>query len=255
MPVVNTVKFIDLQVAFSKGLADFFKAPLYGVFFGGFYALGGNILLYTVFSLDMLWMAYPLVIGFALIGPFVAAGLYEISRRIEKGEAYSWPEILGVMWLQHRRELGWMAFVMLFIFWIWTYQIRTLVAVFFGSKGFASFNGFLEAVFTTSTGFTFLAVGHVVGLLISMVLFTLTVISCPLLLERNIDFVTAMLTSIKTVLRSPIVMLGWGAFVVAMVMISAVPLFLGLIVVFPVLGHATWHLYRAAISFETEDAA
>lgn len=249
-PNVRKILFSDLSAALLLGLKDFKQAPLLGMFFGAVYSLGGLILMYSVFALNMAWMAYPLIIGFALIGPFIATGIYETSRRLETKAPLVWADILTVIWNQHRRELGWMAFVMLFIFWIWMYQIRTLVAVFFGFDGFATFDGFVTAVFTTPHGITFLLVGHVIGAVISLVLFTLTVISCPLLLERDIDFVTAMLTSIKTVFKSPIVMFGWGVFVVLSVLISAIPGFLGLLFVLPILGHATWHLYKRAVTFE-----
>ncbi|MEO1142236.1 MAG: DUF2189 domain-containing protein, partial [Pseudomonadota bacterium] len=107
--------------------------------------------------------------------------------------------------------------------------------------------GFLDAVFTTQTGYLFLLVGHLVGALVSITLFALTVISCPFLLDRDVDFVTAMLTSIRAVLKSPIIMLTWGVFVILSVIAAAIPAFLGLLVVLPVLGHATWHLYRRLI--------
>ena len=248
--VIKPAQFEDLKYALANGWSDFSKAPLFGVFFGGFYAVGGLILFYGMFVLGMLWLAYPLVIGFSIIGPFIATGLYEVSRRLERNALLSWSDVLGVIWLQHRRELGWMAFVMLFIFWIWMYQIRTLVAVFFGFSGFADFSGFLEAVLTTQAGWTFLFVGHVVGAIISLVLFTLTVISCPLLLDKDVDFVSAMLASISCVIRSPMVMILWGCIVTVLIIFSALPAFLGLLIVLPVLGHATWHLYRRIVAWK-----
>ena len=130
------------------------------------------------------------------------------------------------------------------------YQVRTLVVVFFGSSGFASLGDFLDAVLYTQNGMVFLMVGHLVGAVISLILFSITVISCPLLLDRDIDFVTAMVTSVRTVLVSPLVMLGWGAFAVIAVILSAASVFFGLVFVLPILGHATWHLYRRAISWQ-----
>ncbi|MEP1093124.1 MAG: DUF2189 domain-containing protein [Rhizobiaceae bacterium] len=248
LPEVNRIRFHDLRDVLKLGIQDFLRAPMFGLFFGAIYAIGGLILVSSVVYLDMVWLAYPLVIGFALLGPFVATGLYETSRKLETNAPLTWKEILATVWDQHRRELGWMAFVTLFIFWVWMYQARTLVAVFFGFKGFATFPGFVEAIFYTTNGWTFLVVGHIVGAVISLVLFTLTVVSCPLLLEREVDFVTAMITSIRAVFASPIVMLGWGAFVVLAVILSALPAFLGLLVVLPVLGHATWHLYKRVVA-------
>ena len=250
LPEINPVRFHDLSAVLKLGWRDYLSAPQFGLFFGAIYALGGIALLSSAIYFEMVWLAYPMVIGFALIGPFVATGLYETSRKLELGQALSWSSILATVWEQHRRELGWMAFVTLFIFWVWMYQARTLVAVFFGSQGFATFPGFIEAVFTTSNGWTFLLVGHLVGAVLSLVLFSLTVISCPLLLEREVDFVTAMITSIRVVLASPVVMLVWGIFVVLSVIVSAIPGFLGLLVSLPVLGHATWHLYKRAVVAE-----
>ena len=251
-PKVRAVTFGDLHDVLRSGWADFRKAPMYGLFFAAVYAAGGVVLVAAVTAWDMRWLSYPLVIGFALIGPFIATGLYEVSRRLETNSALSWREVLGVVWDQHRRELGWMAIVMLFVFWIWMYQARTLFAVFFGSQGFATYDGFAEAVLTTTNGWTFLIVGHIVGAVISMILFALTVVSCPLLLEREVDFITAMITSVRAVLKSPVVMGSWGLFVVVSVMLSAIPAFLGLLVVLPVLGHATWHLYHRAVEPEAE---
>ena len=250
LPTISKIGLEDLRYALANGARDFARAPQFGLFFGGFYAVGGAILVYGSFVLGMLWLVYPLVIGFALIGPFVATGLYEVSRRIENDRELNWSEVLSVMWSQHKRELGWMAFVMLFVFWIWMYQIRTLVAVFFGSAGFADFQGFLDAVLTTANGWNFLIAGHLAGAIISLVLFSITVVSCPLLLDRDVDFVTAMITSIRSVLQSPLVMLGWGVFVVVAIILSALPGFLGLLIVLPILGHATWHLYRRVIGSE-----
>ncbi|MEO0329653.1 MAG: DUF2189 domain-containing protein [Pseudomonadota bacterium] len=247
LPEIQKATFEDLKIAFSKGVTDFLKAPLFGMFFGGFFAAGGLFLIYGMFVLNMLWLSYPLIIGFSLIGPFIASGLYEVSRRLEANQALRWRDVLGVIWLQHKRELGWMAFVMLFIFWIWIYQIRTLVAVFFGSSGFADFSGFLDVVFSSQRGWNFLLVGHVIGAVISFVLYAITVISCPLLLDRDIDFVTAMVTSIRTILMSPIVMLTWGLLVISLTSIAALPGFLGLLFILPILGHSTWHLYRRLI--------
>jgi uncharacterized membrane protein len=247
LPVVRDLVFRDLRDALRLGWADFLAAPSFGLFFGAIYAVGGLVLVAAIVQFRLHWLLYPLIIGFALIGPFIAAGLYDVSRRREKKLPLCWRPVLGVVWHQRRRELGWMAFVMLFVFWIWMYQARTLFAVFFGFQGFATFEGFLTAILTTSNGWLFLLVGHVVGAIIAMVLFALTVISCPLLLDRDVDFVTAMITSIQVVFRSPVVMVAWGLFVIACVVLSAIPGFLGLLISLPVLGHSTWHLYRRAV--------
>jgi len=248
MPTVNAISVGDLFDVLRNGLSDFARAPLFGLFFGGVYALGGIIIALSLTIWDIPWMIYPVAIGFPLIGPFVAVGLYEVSRRLEAGKPIKWSEVLGVVWLQRQRELAWMAFVMLFVFWVWMYQVRLLVAIILSRMSFSTLDKFIEVIFTTSQGWTFLAVGHVVGAVLAMVLFSITVVSIPLLLDRESDFVTAMITSVKTVTTSPVPMLAWGVFVTLAVIVSSIPMFLGLIVALPVLGHATWHLYRKAVA-------
>jgi uncharacterized membrane protein len=248
MPVVNSVDFADLWEVLKAGLADFRRAPMMGMFFGGVYAFGGIVIALSLTVWDIPWMIYPVAIGFPLLGPFLAVGLYEISRRLEEGRPLVWGEILGVVWLQRQRELAWMAFVMLFVFWVWTYQIRLLVAIILSRSSFSTFDRFVDVVFTTSQGWTFLFVGHIVGAILALIMFSITIVSIPLLMERQADFVTAMITSVKSVTTSPLPMIAWGVFVTLAVIVSAIPAFLGLLVTLPVLGHATWHLYRKAVA-------
>jgi uncharacterized membrane protein len=248
MPTVNEIGFADLQDVLKKGLADFLAAPQFGLFFGGVFALGGIVIALSLTVWDIPWMIYPVAIGFPLVGPFVAVGLYEVSRRREAGQPLVWSEILGVIWLQRQRELAWMAFVMLFVFWVWMYQVRLLIAVILSRASFSTLERFLDVLFTTSSGWIFLTVGHIVGAVLALVMFSITVVSIPLLLDREADFVTAMITSVKTVVSSPAPMIVWGIFVTLAVIFSSVPLFLGLLVMLPILGHATWHLYRKVVA-------
>ncbi len=247
MPEIRSITIDDLKAVLAAGWADFKAAPRLGLFFGGVYAIGGIVLIIAVVVMKSAYLAYPLAIGFPLIGPFVAVGLYETSRRLESGEPLDWSSILGVIWQQRKRELSWMAFVILFVFWVWLYQIRLLLALFLGFRAFSSLEAFMNVLFTTTDGLIFLVVGHVVGAVLALILFSITVISCPLLLDRNVDFVTAMISSVKSVFTSPVPMLGWGVVVTLAVIVSVIPAFLGLFIVLPVLGHATWHLYRKAV--------
>ncbi len=247
MPQVNALGTADINLALKKGISDFINAPLYGLFFGGVFTLFGIVIVLALTVWDMTWMIYPFAIGFPLIGPFAAVGLYCVSRRLEAGEPLGWGAVLAVVWAQRRRELSWMAFVMLFVMWIWLYVVRLLIALFLGRMSFSTLDKFFHVVLTTTDGWVFLAVGHVVGAALAMVMFSITVVSIPLLMERDIDIVTAMITSVKVVLESPVVMLGWGVFVTLAVIAASLPMFLGLIIVLPVLGHATWHIYRAAV--------
>lgn len=247
MPQIRELSVGDIRAALMHGLSDFAHAPLYGLFFGGVFALAGIIIVLAMTWWNIPWMIYPFAIGFPLIGPFAAAGLYEVSRRLEEGRPLSLKEVLSVVWAQRGRELSWMAFVMLFVFWIWMYQVRLLIALFLGRMSFSTLEKFMTIVLTTEQGWVFLAVGHVVGAAIALVLFSITVVSIPLLMDREIDFVTAMITSVRTVLTSPVPMIGWGLVVTLAVLLACAPFFLGLLIVLPVLGHSTWHLYRRAI--------
>lgn len=253
-PVVRPVTVSEIVDSLAKGLRDFQNAPLYGLVFGAIYAVGGNLIVLSAFALGVGYLAYPLAAGFALIGPFVAVGLYEVSRLRERGEPLSWNAVLSTIWAQGTRELGWMAFVTLFIFIIWMYQVRLLIALMLGLKSFGSLQEFLSVVTTTPEGWIFLIIGHVTGAVLSLVLYTLTVVSFPLLLDRDVDFVTAMITSVRAVVASPGPMIGWAVVVVILMVVACLPAFLGLLVVLPVLGHATWHLYRRIVVPEKDPA-
>jgi len=247
MQPVRRVTVGDLFAALREGLRDFLRAPLFGLVIGGVFALIGVVIVLSLTVWGLPWLIYPFAIGFPLVGPFAAVGLYEVSCRLAAGERPSWRGVFAVIWAQRRREVSWMAFVMLFVFWVWMYQVRLLIALCLGLVSFASFEQFLSVIFTTQQGLIFLVAGHVVGGVLALVLFSITVFSIPMLLEREIDMVTAMITSLKIVFLSPVVMLGWGAFVTLAMLAASVPLFLGLLVVLSVLGHATWHLYRRAM--------
>lgn len=244
---VNAITFNEIVDALGAGMRDFRTAPLYGLFFGAVYAAGGILVVGTAAWLGMSYLSYPLAVAFWMIGPFIAVGLYEVSRRLEAGTPLTWPGVLGVIWEQRRREITWMAFVVLFVQIMWMYQVRLLLALFLGFQSFASFTEFLEIVVTTPEGLMFLLVGNIVGAAISIILFSLTVVSFPMLLDRDVDFITAMITSVRSVVTSPVPMVGWALIVTVTLLVSMLPMFLGLIVALPILGHTTWHLYRKVV--------
>jgi uncharacterized membrane protein len=248
MPSVRSIAWQDVREALDAGVADFRAAPAFGLFFGGIYAAGGLLILACLFWAGMAYLVYPLAAGFVLIGPFAAAGLYEVSRRRERGMPLVWREVVGAVYALGGRELAWMAFVGVFILVIWMYQVRLLIVLFLGFSLPPTVPGFLSLVLTTPEGLMFLAVGHVVGAALALVTFALTVVACPLLLERDHSFITAMITSVQAVLRNPGPMLGWAAVVALLLVIGMAPLFLGLTVALPILGHATWHLYRRVVA-------
>lgn len=246
-PIVLQISTADVVEALGKGLRDFQARPFYGLLFGALYAAGGILIVLSVTEFGLVYLAYPLAAGFALIGPFVAIGLYEVSRRRELGQPSSLHGIWSVM--KSRSEIGWMAFVTLFIFILWMYQARLLVALFLGlNASFPSLQQFIAVVLTTSEGLIFLMVGNMIGAVLSLILFSLTVVSFPLLLDRDVDFVTAMITSVRAVVTSPVPMIGWAGVIVVLLIVSALPFFIGLLVTLPVLGHTTWHLYRRVVA-------
>ncbi|MBL8790652.1 MAG: DUF2189 domain-containing protein [Rhizobiales bacterium] len=251
--ISHPLSISDVFTALHAGWKDFMHAPLLGLFFGGIYAAGGILLYFLLSQYRSVWLILPLAIGFPLVGPFVAAGLYEISRRIAHKEPLNFADILTVTLRQSRREFGWMAFVVLFIMWVWMYQVRLLVALFMGFKGFASLDGFLTAL-TQSDGMTFLMVGSVVGAGLAFVLFCSTVISMPMLLHRDVDFITAVITSWRSVFENLPAMIFFGIVIAALTFLALIPMFLGLLIVLPVLGHATWHLYVASRHIEDRPA-
>jgi uncharacterized membrane protein len=248
MPTVNKLFADDITASLKAGFSDFLACPFMSGFFGLFYAVFGILFVWCLVWLGAIWMIIPAAVGFPLVAPFAAAGLYEISRRLQKGESFGWSEILTVMANQRKREMGWMAFVTLFILWVWFYQFRTLLVIILQESSFSDFDGFLDTVFFTSEGWTFLAIGACVGAFLSAVLFSVTVVAMPMLLDREIDFVSAMLTSIRVIKKNQLIMLTWAAMITVTMLLSLVPAFLGLIFTLPILGHTTWHLYQRAVS-------
>ncbi len=247
IPEVNALGFEDIKACLIKGVSDFLQAPMFGLFFGSIFAFGGILIVQSFYVWEKGWMIYPMIVGFPLIGPFIAAGLYEVSRRLEQGLPLRWREILSVISLQTGRQIPYMAFVMLFVFWIWMYQIRLLIAIILGRMSFPSLDAFINIIITTPEGWAFVIISHIVGACFSLLLFSITVISIPLIMDRDIDFVTGMITSVKTVMKSPVVMICWGIFIAVTLFFSIIPLFLGLLISLPVLGHASWHIYKKAV--------
>lgn len=245
-PVVLRVTAADVIEALNAGLRDFQALPLYGLSVGALYAAGGLVVVLSTTALGTVYVAYPLAAVFALLWPFVAIFLYDVSRRRERGEPIKRRDIWAT--IRSRPEIGWMAFVSIFIFVMWIFQVRFLMALFLAHASFDSMQQFITVMLTTDDGLLFLAVGSVEGAVLSFVLFSLTVISFPLLLERDVDFVTATIASVRAVTASPMPMIGWATCVVVLLIVSALPFFIGLAVTLPVLGHTTWHLYRRIVA-------
>jgi uncharacterized membrane protein len=250
-PVIRSITVDDIHAALGKGWADFRAAPQFGLFFGGVYAAAGILILLQLWVWDQpLWIV-PLAFAFPLIGPFAAIGLYEVSRRRETGEPLDWAAILDVVWRERHRQIPTMAFVVLAGFLIWLWAARLMVALFLGRMSAATYSD-LGATLTSGPGLMMIAAGTLLGGAIAFVLYAITAVSLPMLMEREIDFVTAMVASFNAVTQNPRPMLTWAFIIAAGLAVAMVPFFLGLLVVLPVLGHATWHVYRKVIAPEGE---
>jgi uncharacterized membrane protein len=245
-PKLGRIGWSDVGTALGGGLGDLGRAPVYGLVFGLALAAAGVLAIVSVTWLDAGWLAVCIGVVFPLVFPFLTAGLYEVSRRLDAGEPISWGVVWAAIWRQRERQMGWMAFVVLFIFWIWIYQVRIVLALFMGTGASSDLQRFLTHVVTTSGGLTFLAVGSVVGLILALILFTSTVIAMPLLFDRDLDFVTALIVSWQTVLANKPAMVGLGVLLTAATVAAALPGFLGLILIVPLFGFATWRLYARA---------
>lgn len=246
VPEILVLELSDLRESLVAGWRDFLRAPLFGLFFAGVFVAGGWLILWATTTKGQIWWTLPAGAGFPILGPFIACGLYEISRRLEAGEPLDWGVVLGVIFRQKDRQIPAMATVVVMFFLFWNFVSHMIFALFLGNSTMTNVSSSL-AIFTTPEGTMMLAVGTAIGAAFAMVLYAITVVSIPLLLDREVDFVTAMITSVSLVRENPVIMLGWGAFIAAALFVGMLPWFLGLFIVLPVLGHASWHLYRRAV--------
>lgn len=245
LPESRQLSFSDLRHSVRAGVSDFRAAPRFGLFFSAVYVVGGFLMVWLGAGTVVWTLAASL--GFPLVAPFAAAGLYEVSRRLERGEPLTWPGVLGVVWQERSRQLPWAGAIIVIYFLFYTFLAHMIFALFMGLSTLTNISTSWDA-FLTPEGLTMVAVQVIVGGVLAFLLFALTVVSLPLLLDREIDFVSAMIASVQVVAANPVVMGAWALFIAVTTLVALVPWFLGLVVVLPVLGHATWHVYRRALA-------
>ncbi|MFQ5622832.1 MAG: DUF2189 domain-containing protein [Paracoccaceae bacterium] len=247
VPEINEIALADIVSSLRAGVRDFKSAPMFGLFFGALFSFVGIVIFLQIFVVGSSYWVLPIAAGFPLIGPFAAIGLYEVSHRMEAGRPLDWAGILRVVADQRRRQVPSMAFVALFFFLVWVYMAHLIFALSFGLKPLTNVMSSAD-ILLTREGITMIAAGTVVGGGLAFLLFAISVVAVPMLLDREIDVVTAMITSFRAVRENKVPMLLWGFTIASLTMIAMIPLFLGMLIIFPVLGHASWHLYRRVIA-------
>ncbi|HEY8602817.1 DUF2189 domain-containing protein [Tsuneonella suprasediminis] len=243
--VARDLALRDLWAALAAGLRDFVACPLFGLFFGSIYVGGGLFVGYALFAWKSPTWLIPAAAGFPLIAPFVAVGLYEVSRRREAGLPRSWRAVLGALRGRGDDQIISMGVIVFVAFSFWMIVAHSIFAIFLAESGIGSES---LAIFTTQAGIAMLVVGGAVGGLMALAFYAVTVMSLPMLVDREVDFLTAIITSLAVINHNRPVMLAWALIIAVVLFMAMIPAFLGLLIALPVLGHATWHLYRRAVA-------
>ncbi len=244
---VHTIGIADLREVILKGFADFDARPSHYFFLGLIYPAVTFLAIRASAGYEMLPLLFPLLAGSTLLGPLAATGLYEMSRRREDGLDVSWSHAFDIFRTPALRPLIALGIVLMAVFVTWLKTAQSIYEGLFGTVPPESVSAFIDQILTTQTGLVLFVVGGSVGFLFAVVVLTISVISFPMLVDRNVGAVIAVQTSVRAVIANPVTMALWGLIVAGSLLIGALPFFIGLAVVMPVLGHATWHLYRKVI--------
>jgi uncharacterized membrane protein len=246
-PEVRRISFADLRDALVKGLDDFGAFRDDVLFVCLLYPAAGIALALMTSNAERLPLLFPLLSGFALIGPFAAVWLYEMSRRRERGASVSWAEGFKAFASPPAASIFKLGLLLIVIFALWMAVASGIYALTIGPDLPTSIASFISDVFTTRAGWALIVFGVGIGSLFALLVLSISVISFPLLLDRQVSVKTAMATSIRAMRVNPGPILAWGLFIAVSVLVGMIPVLIGLIVVLPVLGHAAWHLYRKVV--------
>jgi uncharacterized membrane protein len=246
-PTIRKIAFSDLLDALARGYADFSAMPSHALFLCLIYPVVAIFIAGLTMGFNILPLAYPLMAGFALIGPIAAIGLYEMSRRREAGFEADYTHTFDVSRSPSLPAIALLGVVLLAIFLTWVGTARALYESLFGYLAPDSLLSFVRNVFTTPEGWKLIVLGNTLGFAFALIAFVLSAISFPLLLDRDVGVVVAITTSIRAFAKNPVMMAVWGFMIAGLLLLGSLPLFIGLAVVIPVLGHATWHLYRKVV--------
>jgi uncharacterized membrane protein len=246
-PMVRSIGVADLRDALARGLADFQANRTDVIFLCVIYPIIGIVLGRVASGYGLLPLLFPLASGFALIGPLAAVGLNEMSRRREQGDEIGWVDAFGVMHAPSIGAIALLGVLLIGLFLLWLVLAQVIYVETLGPAAPASAFAFFSDVFTTRAGWTMIVLGVGVGFLLALLVLSISVVSFPLLLDRNASIGTAVSTSMRVVTTNPGTMAVWGFIIACSLVIGSLPLFVGLVVVLPVLGHATWHLYRKVV--------
>jgi uncharacterized membrane protein len=246
-PAIRSIGLRDLGQALRSGLDDFWAMPTHAVFLCLIYPIVGIALGWATFGLNVIPLLFPLAAGFTLIGPFAAIGLYELSRRREFGLDTSWRHAFDVVHSPSLPAIIALGLLLLVVFATWLVAAQAIYAANFPEGEPLTLAAFARELFTTPHGRNLILVGNAVGFLFAVLAFSLSVISFPLLLDRNVGTAVAIATSVKAIYRNPLTMIAWGLILAGGLVLGSLPIFIGLAIVMPVLGHASWHLYRKVV--------
>jgi uncharacterized membrane protein len=249
-PVIRTIGLSDLHRALQLGWEDFKAVPSHAIMLCIIYPVLGIVLARVVHGYSVLPLLFPLAAGFALLGPFAALGLYELSRRRETGEEPSAWDAMEVFRSPSFGAMLGLGVLLLALFVTWIATAQAIYVAVFGYETAAGIPDFARRVLTTPHGWWLIIVGCGVGFLFALIALCISVVSFPMMLDRHATAGEAMVTSLRAVAQNPVPMAAWGLIVAVLLVLGTLPFFLGLAVVIPLLGHATWHLYRETIAPE-----